>query len=43
MTKFIPNDQEKMAEDAAIRNKTNETIDPLTPRDNTQTLRRGVY
>ena len=27
MTKFIPNDQEKVVEDAAIQNKRNEAID----------------
>ena len=43
MTKFIPKDQEKVVEDAAIRNKRNEAIDPPTPRHKTQTLRRGVY
>ena len=41
MTKFIPNDQEKVVEDAAIRNKRNEAINPPTPRNKTQTLREA--
>ena len=43
MTKFIPNDQEKVVEDAAIRDKRNEVIASATPRNKTLNLRRGVY
>ena len=39
MTEFIPEDQEKVVEDAAIRNKRTEAINSSTPRNETQTLR----
>ena len=33
MTKFIPNEQEKVVEDVAIRNKRKEAIDSTQPRN----------
>ena len=40
MTKLIPNNQQKVGEDAAIRNKTSDAIDSPAPLNTTQTVAR---